>query len=250
MSFDHPLISVLIPIYKVEEFIEECLESAISQINSNVEIIIVNDGSPDKIRTMYNGVDIKKYKYSAQDRINIRSELKIKDHTKVIGFVGRISIEKNLPNLINAVELLNLDYKLVIIGDGPELMSIKKLVNQKKLDDYVIFLGEIKKPSSYYSVFDVLVLSSDTEGLPTVILEAIASKCPVISTDCGGVKEIFPVPYDYLVPCKDTNKLSERINNLLNLDLISINKIVELNYDNLCEKFGRVKLEVRHKPPN
>lgn len=202
-----------------------------SYINQNIV-------SPDKIRTMYNGVDIKKYKYSAQDRISIRSELKINDHTKVIGFVGRISIEKNLPNLINAVELLNLDYKLVIIGDGPELVSIRKLVDEKKLGDFIIFLGEIKNPSSYYSVFDVLVLSSDTEGLPTVILEAIASKCLVVATDCGGVKEIFPANYNYIVPISDCFILSKKINDILNLKKNKFEKLIDCNFKMLLSNFS------------
>lgn len=202
-----------------------------SYINQNIV-------SPDKIRTMYNGVDIKKYKYSAQDRISIRSELKINDHTKVIGFVGRISIEKNLPNLINAVELLNLDYKLVIIGDGPELVSIRKLVDEKKLGDFIIFLGEIKNPSSYYSVFDVLVLSSDTEGLPTVILEAIASKCLVVATDCGGVKEIFPANYNYIVPTNNHITLYQRINNILKLNNFEKEFIKDTCYESLLAKFS------------
>lgn len=201
-----------------------------SYINQNIV-------SPDKIRTIYNGVDIKKYKYSAQDRINIRSELKINDHTKVIGFVGRISIEKNLPNLINAVELLNLDYKLVIIGDGPELVDIRKLVDEKKLGDFIIFLGEIKNPSSYYSVFDVLVLSSDTEGLPTVILEAIASKCLVVATDCGGVKEIFPANYNYIAPTNDHLTLYQRIDNILKLNNLEKEFIKDTCYKNLLEGF-------------
>ena len=192
---------------------------------------------PQRMRTMYNGVDLKKFKSIHFAKVKLKKQLKIDERKKVIGFVGRLSKEKNLPNLINAVSLLEMDYVLIIIGNGPEKGSLEELIESKGLKEKINFLGEIKDPSRYYSIFDVLVLSSDTEGLPTVILEAIASKCPVISTDCGGVKEIFPVPYDYLVPCKDTNKLSERINNLLNLDLISINKIVELNYDNVCEKF-------------
>lgn len=205
-----------------------------SYINQNIV-------SPDKIRTMYNGVDIKKYKYSAQDRISIRSELKINDHTKVVGFVGRISIEKNLPNLINAAELLNLDYKLVIIGDGPELVSIRKLVDEKKLGDFIIFLGEIKNPSSYYSVFDVLVLSSDTEGLPTVILEAIASKCLVVATDCGGVKEIFPANYNYIVPTNDHLTLYQKINNILKLNNFEKEFVKDTCYESLLVKFSTEK---------
>lgn len=202
-----------------------------SYINKN----IVSRG---KIRTMYNGVDIEKYKYSTQDRINIRSELKINDHTKLVGFVGRISKEKNLPNLINAVKLLNLDYKLVIIGDGPELVNIKKLVDEKKIGDFIIFLGEIKNPSSYYSAFDVLVLSSDTEGLPTVILEAIASKCLVVATDCGGVKELFPLSYNYLAPTNDHVSLYQRLDNILKLSNSEKEIIKDTCYESLLDKFS------------
>lgn len=202
-----------------------------SYINQNIV-------SRNKMRTMYNGVDIKKFNYSIQQRIKIRGELKVNDQTKIIGFVGRISKEKNLPNLINAVALLNFDYKLLILGGGPELLNVKELVDEKELNESIIFLGEVKNTSEYYSAFDVLVLSSDTEGLPTVILEAIASKCLVVATDCGGVKEIFPNHYNYIVPKSDSVNLSQKINMILNVEKNSVEGLVDSNYRKLVAVFS------------
>jgi len=196
----------------------------------------------EKMRTMYNGIDLNKFKFSMDARLRLREDLKISDHTKIIGFVGRLSREKNLLNLINAVALLDLDYKLVIIGNGPELNNIKKIVNEKGIDQKVIFLGELKNPSEYYSVFDLLVLSSDTEGLPTVILEAIASKCPVVATDCGGVKELFPKGYSFIIPIKNHTKLHGAIKSILLLSLDEKNHLIGTCHNYVVEKFSSIKV--------
>lgn len=242
IASDHGTYTATLKFYK-RMFLFKVM-SPIADLVTNVSnascesYISQNIVSRNKMRTMYNGVDIKKFNYSLQQRIKIRRELKVNDQTKIIGFVGRISKEKNLPNLINAVALLSLDYKLLILGDGPELVNIKELVNDKKIGESIIFLGKVENPSEYYSAFDVLVLSSDTEGLPTVILEAIASKCPVVATDCGGVKEIFPNNYNYIVPKSDSFNLSQKINDILNLEKNTIERVIDSNYRKLSTIFS------------
>lgn len=204
--------------------------------------VVQNIVSQCKIITMYNGVDTERFKYSVENRNIIRKDLKISGQTKVIGFVGRISKEKNIPNLINAVSLLQLDYKLLILGDGPELDNIKKIIKEKKMNNSVVFLGESKNPSKYYSAFDLLVLSSDTEGLPTVVLEAIASNCLVVSTNCGGVKEIFPYGYEYISPLSDHVALSRLIFKILSLSCLEKEKIKKNNYNYILGKFSLSKV--------
>ncbi|MCU4570587.1 glycosyltransferase [Acinetobacter ursingii] len=203
--------------------------------NSYVEKGIVPE---TKIRTVYNGINLNHYQFCEVDRISYRKSLNIMPKEKVIGFVGRLSKEKNLDNLIKSATLLEGSFKLLIIGTGDEEDRLKKEVDKLKMAEKILFLGEVKDPRPYYSVFDVLVLSSNTEGLPTVILEAIATKCIVVSTDCGGVREIFLKGYPYLAKVNDSKQLSMKLNDVLALSRSENLLICDTNMIRLQKKFS------------
>lgn len=183
-------------------------KSCASYINAN----IVN---ASKMIAVYNGIDLKQIKYDEIKRNKIRRQLGILETEKVVGFVGRLAPEKNLKNLLFAIKSLNV--KLVIVGDGDESDFIKKIIVSESLSSKVIMLGEKINSTDYYSAFDLFVLPSDTEGLPTALIEAIACYCLSISTNCGGTNEIFPVGYPFIVPVNDSTLLSKCISDILAL---------------------------------
>jgi|GEM_PF-1627156 len=204
--------------------------------NSYVEKGIVPE---TKIRTVYNGINLNHYQFCEVDRISYRKSLNIMPKEKVIGFVGRLSKEKNLDNLIKSATLLEGSFKLLIIGTGDEEDRLKKEVDKLKMAEKILFLGEVKDPRPYYSVFDVLVLSSNTEGLPTVILEAIATKCIVVSTDCGGVREIFLKGYPYLAKVNNSYDLLKKIQAILLLDQSVTEILKDECYCEMVKKFSQ-----------
>ncbi|MPW44392.1 glycosyltransferase [Acinetobacter guerrae] len=218
-----------------------------SYINANIV-------KREKIKLIYNGIDTKKYYFSQNVRDKIRKTLNIDEKIKVIGYVGRLSTEKNVTNLIEAIlRIHSINLKLIIIGDGPERENLERLVSEKQLNDRVFFLGALTNVNEYYSAFDLLVLSSNTEGLPTVLLEAISSNCLVASTDCGGVKEILPDNYEFLAKPNSPEELSLIINKLLNLDSLIVSEIkescfkkVEMYFSNeaMCQSWWRVYNEL------
>jgi len=182
----------------------------------------------EKIKPIYNGIDTEKYYFSQNMRDIIRKTLNIDEKIKVIGYVGRLSAEKNVTNLIEAISRIHsIDFKLVIIGDGPERENLERLVSEKQLNNKVSFLGALSNVNEYYSAFDVLVLSSNTEGLPTVLLEAISSNCLIVSTDCGGVREILPENYEFLAKPNCPEELSLVINKILKMESLLANQIKE-----------------------
>lgn len=191
-----------------------------------------------KMQTMYNGIDLAQYKFCPDTRAKIRAQLNLDDSTKLIGFVGRLSVEKNVENLIEAVALLQRDYRLLIIGDGSEKENICDLIEKKKLTDRVVMLGAVNGVSPYYSAFDVLALPSNTEGLPTVILEALASNCLVVATDCGGVREIFPSDYPFIVPIKNAALLNKKIDEFFDLEHGELGKLTQQCYAKLISTFS------------
>jgi glycosyltransferase involved in cell wall biosynthesis len=109
--------------------------------------------------------------------------------------VGRLAPEKGFELLLEAVALIRRDFPdadLVIAGKGPEQARLKALAAQLKIADAVRFAGYVDRPARYYAGADIFVLSSRREGMPNVLLEALASGLPVVATPAsGGVVDLL-----------------------------------------------------------
>ena len=133
----------------------------------------------------------------------------------LILFVGRLSEEKDLTNLIYAFKKVQakIPSRLLIVGDGPDRKKLEKLVDNKNLNARVSFLGHQNNPYPYFAKSDLFVLSSTREGLPTVIIEALAFGLKIVSTDCqSGPREILnDGKYGMLVEQSNNTALSKSI---------------------------------------
>jgi glycosyltransferase involved in cell wall biosynthesis len=104
-------------------------------------------------------------------------------------FVGRLTYQKNLEVLIEALRLLNFKAQLTVIGCGPDLISCKRKATQLDLD--VRFIDPVKNPYEYMFTSDFLVLPSRWEGFPNVVAEALSVGLPVVGFEkCAGVSEL------------------------------------------------------------
>ena len=134
--------------------------------------------------------------------------------------VGRFSTPKNYPNLLQAVKLLKAQlstpFVLLIAGDGELRNEIEQLIITLDLQDNVTLLGRRNDIPKLMSAADVFVLSSDYEGLPTVLIEAMACEAHVVSTDVSGAREIIH-KYGNIVPTNNPIALSESIFDALKL---------------------------------
>jgi glycosyltransferase involved in cell wall biosynthesis len=106
-------------------------------------------------------------------------------------FVGRLSPQKNLPRLLEALHLMHQPAELVVVGDGPELTGLTALAGRLQLDN-VRFVGREERAalSARYQWADTFVLSSDKEGMPLAALEAMSFGLPVVATDVPGLREL------------------------------------------------------------
>jgi glycosyltransferase involved in cell wall biosynthesis len=106
-------------------------------------------------------------------------------------FVGRLSPQKNIPRLIEALHRMEQPAELVIVGDGPELPVITRLVAKLGLRN-VRLTGQKERSelSAWYHWADVFVLSSHKEGMPLAALEAMSSGLPLVATDAPGLREL------------------------------------------------------------
>jgi glycosyltransferase involved in cell wall biosynthesis len=112
----------------------------------------------------------------------------------IVVSVGRLTKQKNYHCLIRAISILNneISCNLIILGEGEERSSLEKLIDDLHLTDKVALPGFVDNPYSYMKHASVFALSSNFEGLPTVLIEALALGVPIVSTDCpSGPREIL-----------------------------------------------------------
>lgn len=152
--------------------------------------------------TIYNPIDFDFIQHSAPKSAPIWQDYLI--------FVGKLKNSKRVDVLIRAYGASKVPNPLVLVGQGDGLTALKALVAELKLEKQVIFAGFMPNPYPLIKNARLMVLSSDYEGLGMVILEAIALKTPVISTDCrSGPAEILPKRN--LSPVGDVNALANQI---------------------------------------
>src|SRR5208337_4639218 len=144
--------------------------------------------SPTKVHIVNNGISLDCF--SSIHHNNIRKDLGISDTSTVIGTVGRLSSEKGHRVLLHiAKKILETHPEAVflVVGDGP----LKPMLEKEFSSPSIIFTGSRKDLAELYSQMDIFVLPSLTEGLPMVILEAMASKTPIISTRVGAIPTVL-----------------------------------------------------------
>ena len=137
----------------------------------------------------------------------------------VILGVGKLEAQKDFPNLIQAFARVRQtrQARLVILGWGSDRPQLEALIQELGLQDDVDLPGYVQNPYAYMARSTVFVLSSAWEGLPTVLIEAMALGIPVVSTDCeSGPSEILAGgKYGYLTPVGDSEALAVEILNVL-----------------------------------
>jgi L-malate glycosyltransferase len=155
---------------------------------------------PSRITVIPNGVDPARYSSPESNlslwssrRASVRNRLGIPADASVVGSVGRLEYQKNYSLLLDAVARVQStrDVYLVIAGEGTERPLLQDLAKGLHMSDRVRLPGHVDNVPELYAAFDLFVLSSRFEGLPLVLLEAMASGLPCLSTAADGVKEVI-----------------------------------------------------------
>lgn len=168
---------------------------------------------PRRLSVIANGIALSRFHPDGAARARVRAELGIDAGAWVIGSVGRIAAEKNQALLLRAAApLLGPRVRLAIAGDGPLLPELRALAAALGVAPWVHLLGARLDVPAVLNAFDVFVLSSDTEGLPLAIPEAMATALPVVATAVGGVPTVVdPGRTGFLVSPRDEAALRERL---------------------------------------
>ncbi|MGG1399480.1 N-acetyl-alpha-D-glucosaminyl L-malate synthase BshA [Bacillus salipaludis] len=156
-------------------------------INQTYELI-----NPDKqIETVYNFIDERVYQKS--DVQHLKTEFQIKESEKVIIHVSNFRAVKRVPDVVKTFAKISevLPAKLLLVGDGPEMTNVCKLVRKLGVEDRVLFLGKQESLEELYSISDLKLLLSEKESFGLVALEAMACGVPCIGTNVGGIPEVI-----------------------------------------------------------
>lgn len=147
---------------------------------------------PKKLHLIENGIDLDRFQKTASKE-EMESRLGLPSGRRWAVIVGRLVSLKGHRFLIDALSLLVKDIPdlgLLIVGDGEEEKELKKLVDEKGLMERIFFLGLRRDIADILGMSEVLVLPSSREGLPIVLLEAMAAGLPVVVTPVGGIPEV------------------------------------------------------------
>ena len=149
--------------------------------------------APSDVEVVYNPIDVDEVREAGAGEPPHR--WLAADALDVVLGVGRFDPRKDYETMIEAFDHLHRhrpSTRLVLLGDGPTRSEIQSQVRERALTDVVAFQGSVSNPYVYMTNASVMMLSSRSEGLPTVLVEALACGCPVVSTDCStGPREIL-----------------------------------------------------------
>ena len=207
MTFDNKALRSAARIITVTEVVADDLVS-----NQGVD--------RSKIVTIYNGVDLEKFsEVNRQKKTEIRAGLGIDGRKDVVGMVAQLTDWKGIPYFLKAIPLIlgrHPNTIFLIVGDGTERRNLETLAQALGIASNVIFAGYRRDIPEMISIMDVSVLSSLREGLPNVLIEAMAMRKPVVATNVGGVPElVVDSKTGFLIPPRDPNALARAIIELL-----------------------------------
>lgn len=170
----------------------------------------------ENIHAVYNGIDLNRFKMS----IDKHAYTSFSPSEVNFLSVGRLADAKDYPNLIRAIYLVkkqtNKNVRFYIVGEGTVRLEIEGMIQQLDLFGQVTLLGARSDIPELLNQADFFILSSKYEGLSTVLIEAMACQCFVITTDCGGSAEIIG-DTGILVETENSEKLAEAIIKALEL---------------------------------
>lgn len=168
----------------------------------------------DKIVTICNGVDLRRYEHPA-NRITVRRQLGVGIDTKLLITVGTLKAAKGHEFLIRAASEIvsrHPDAHFLFVGDGELKRELQTQSQSLNLSDNIHFLGNRSDVADLLAASDVFVLPSLWEGLPMALLEAMAAGKPIVATAVSGTKRVMiPDETGLVVPPGDASKLADTI---------------------------------------
>ncbi|MEK7554770.1 MAG: glycosyltransferase family 4 protein [Patescibacteria group bacterium] len=176
-----------------------------------------------RISIMPNWIDTKNFQFpiSNLQKVALKQKLRISPDQKIVLFVHRLSKRKGahyIPEIIS--KLRNTKTTVIIVGEGPEKENLNLRFTIYNLQSRVRLVGAVpnRDLGAYYGIADALLVPSDEEGFPHVLLEAMAFGVPFVASDVGGVRDIVPsAMYASVVPAGNIDAFAEQLDRMLTM---------------------------------
>ena len=192
--FSNPATRVFVTIERVLARFTDMIVTVTPTIRQTL-IETYQIANPSKIRVVPLGFDFEWLREIPLHRGWLRARLGVDDSIIIFGFVGRLTMIKNIHMLLRAFARMlrsnSVSAHLVIIGDGELRTELESLAYELEIADRVTFCGWILDRAAMYCDLDVTCLSSFNEGSPVCLIESLAAGIPVVATNVGGVADII-----------------------------------------------------------
>lgn len=234
------------------KFANRFLSGIVTNSDQVKEFTIRVEGvSPEKIKVIYNGVNVEDLRRSTP-AIELKRKLGIPDHNKVISLVANFRPIKRHDTLLKAIHLLrdkHPDVSLLFVGVDneaePALQTIHKLVEQLDLKQNVFYAQATGNIADFLSIMDIGVNCSESEGLSNAIIEYMAAGVPCVVSDGGGNKDLISENVNGLTfPVGDHVTLSKKLARLLD-DETSRRKFVEASLSMVLTEMSLAAMTLR-----
>jgi glycosyltransferase involved in cell wall biosynthesis len=239
----HSELSLAHPRTRVQRSLEPFVNRFTLRFFPNAHAIaqrLMEDGVPEgRIRVIRNGVDLDRFSTQVEPRL--RAGWHVTDDDIVVGFLGMLRKEKRPDLLLDAVTALPAEHRpalVAIAGDGVLMPGLRARVDADPwLHHHVRLLGLVTDTPGFLASIDVLVLTSDTEGLPNAIVEAMAAGVPCIGTRVSDVPDLIGDP-GLVVEPGDAQALATAIRKLLRLRRGELRELGQRGRDRAVREFG------------
>ncbi|MFD2609115.1 glycosyltransferase [Deinococcus taklimakanensis] len=197
-----------------------------------------------KAITVYNGINSDVFRFSFNRRSSLRKELDIDDGEKLLVAIGRLNPQKDYPNLIEALKIIEQknptsNIKVAIIGDGDisYKRELRQMVGDKLSRTQVNFLGIRRDIPDCLSAADIFVLSSAWEGFGLVVAEAMSCERVVVATDAGGVREVVG-DAGFICPPQNAEALATALTQAMSLSAPEAEALGKKARDRVVQNFS------------
>lgn len=189
-----------------------CVSDAIRQV---MEPFIEDKG---KLVVVHSGVDMDKFRDKSKSR-KLRKEFNIGNDVLLIGNVAALAPHKDYPTFIQVAKRIigaGIRCHFVAIGDGPSRKEIEQEIRREGMQDNITLTGFRNDIEDILPELDLFLITSETEGLGTSILDALVAGVPVVATRAGGIVEIIEDGVNgLLAPVKDARALAGQVNRMI-----------------------------------
>jgi len=213
---------------KLRWFILRNFTDRIIAVSEKTRIHHINSGNliENRIVTIYNGINLSQFNSKNQQvRETTRQQLNIQKEDKMIVTVAVLRELKGIQFMVKAMQEIISDYPnvhYVIVGDGEYKPTLIELVNSLNLGDQITFTGRRTDIPEILNACDLFVLPTLVDALPTVLIEALATKAPIVASNVGGIPEIIDDNVNgLLIPPSEPSKLANACVKLLSDEKLS-----------------------------